>query len=169
MIKEIIITLLPSLLVLGFILLSTMLLKKAKLARGLKSIGFGIVAVIPALITIHLLTAILNISLPSSLPAILIICLSALNEEAYKYVFIKKSYDKEFNIVYGLLIAGGFALGETLYFAFGDLETSYYRSILTLPLHMLTSIFLSLYYKKRRLLFLTIALIIHILFNILLA
>lgn len=168
MFKEIFYTLLPSLTILAFILFTALVFKKVKIVRGLKSIIWGMVAVIPALITIYILNTILDMTVSVEIPFIILISISALNEEVYKYIFIKKSYDKIYSLIYGLLIAGGFSLGETLYIAFGNIELSYYRSLLTLPLHMVTSIFLSLYYKKRELPLLIVALIIHISFNILL-
>lgn len=168
MIKELFVTLLPSLLLLSFILLTAFIFKKVEIIRGLKSIVWGMVAVIPALLTIYIINTLIDLTISFEFPLFILISISALNEEAYKYIFIKQSYTKKYSIIYGLLIAGGFSLGETIYLAFGNLELSYYRSLLTLPLHMVTSIFLSLYYKKRELPFLTVALIIHITFNILL-
>lgn len=166
MAKSIIMTILPSLWIILFILLSGVIVKKIDFLKGVRSIVIGLVAVIPALLSILLINYILG-SLFTGLPLLLLLSISALNEEFFKYLFISFSYKKEYNLLIGIMVAGGFALGETLYLTYGNLEMSYYRSILTMPLHMITSIFLSFFYKKRGSLFFIAALLIHITFNLL--
>lgn len=166
MIKEILITILPSMFIIFGIVLFGLIIRSIKLHDGIKSVLLGLCAVIPALITIHFLKVLIELSVSANLSISVILLLSALNEEIYKYLFISISYKDDVKYIKGLLVAGGFALGETLFLCFGDPETAFYRGFITLPLHMITSIFLTMYYKKKRPLFLTAALIIHILFNL---
>lgn len=166
MIKEIFITLLPSIVLLTAILLFGLIIGSIKVWEGFKSIFLGFCAVVPALITIHLLNLYIGFLIRSDLSIPLILLISALNEEVYKYIFISISYKKGVRYVKGFLIAGGFALGETLYLTLGEYEAAFYRGVITMPLHMVTTLFLTLYYKKKRPLFLVGALLIHTLFNL---
>lgn len=167
MIKELLITILPTLIIVVFLMAAALILKRATANSIIKSFILGIVAVIPALITIKLLTILFNQTISVTIPVIVFRIISALNEECFKYIFISKFSVKSRSSVHALFLACGFALSETLYLSAGDIQMAYLRSITTLPLHIVTALLLAEFYKKGNKLLFAASVVIHISFNIL--
>lgn len=167
MIKELLTTILPTLIIVVFLMAAALLLRRAAVNSIIKSFILGIVAVIPALITIKLLAIVFSQTVPVILPVAAFRVISALNEECYKYLFISKFAEKSRASVHGLFLGCGFALSETLYLSLGNPQLAYLRSMTTLPLHIITAILLAESYKKSSKLLFAASVLIHIGFNFL--
>lgn len=165
MIKELLITILPTLTVTVFLMAVTLLLKKSSINSMIKSFILGIAAVIPALIFIKALSILFYQLLPFTIPLTVFRLISALNEESFKYIFISKFSNKYRSSIHALFVACGFALSETLYLSIGLPQMAYLRSYTTLPLHIVTSILLAESYKKGSKLLFAASVLIHFGFN----
>lgn len=167
MIKEIIYTILPTLLVLLFLFATLKIAKRVELNTTIKAFLLGMMIVLPAIVTLRLLGIILTITLPVALPIILYRILSALNEETFKYFAINKFLNKDRSFFYALFIGGGFALCETVYLSIGYRDMALNRTFTTLPLHIITSLLQSKAGNRKRYFFL--ALLLHLSYNLFLS
>ncbi len=165
MIKELLLTLLPSIIILFFVYCCSIFIKGVEKKVVLKSFLLGMLIILPALLTMEIVGILLTITIPYVIPVIIFQVLSALNEEGFKFLIISKLIKKPNRTYYSVFVGGGFALTETVYLAIGSPETAIIRAMTTLPLHILTSVLLSKGIYKRR--YLLLALLIHISFNLL--
>lgn len=165
MIEGIFQTILPTLLVVIFLLITVRLITGVKSWYVLKAIGLGILIVIPALLTMELLGILVTIIQPVTVPLLFFRILSALNEEFFKFITISKP-QKEHPIIFAIFLGAGFSLCETLYLSLGDSSLAFYRTVTSLPLHIITSVILSKAIIQKR--YFLLAVLMHLSFNLIL-
>ncbi|MGL1891534.1 MAG: hypothetical protein OCD02_07905 [Spirochaetaceae bacterium] len=130
----------------------------------LLSLSIGMILTIPSLFTIKLIGIIFIMAIPEPVPVLVYQIISALTEEGYKFIGIDKLLKIKHRAVYALFIGGGFALTETLYLSIGNPNLAVIRTVITLPLHLVTAVLLSKAVINKR--YFLLATLIHISFNI---
>lgn len=166
MIKDIFITILPSLLIILCLAGVVVVIKAGELKIIILAILLGLLAIIPAILIMRGVMLLTTITLPVAIPIIIIRLLSAINEEYFKLLAIKY-YSKSSNkIVYAIFVGAGFALGETLFIALGNPELSIIRSVTALPLHVVTALILAIYTKEKKDILFIAAIIVHVGYNL---
>ncbi len=165
MLKDVLITVLPTFLALLFIFALIKLFINLEFGLVFRALVIGIIAVVPAIFSMKLITVLIAIVIPGTLPGLFYLGLSGLNEELFK-LFALKIFGKNKSALYSIFIGGGFALCETLYVAFGVRELAVIRTLTTLPLHIVTSFILFQCIAKERKRFFILSLTIHLLFNL---
>ncbi|MBN2617893.1 MAG: hypothetical protein JXR64_06215 [Spirochaetales bacterium] len=163
MIYEIFYTIFPSIIVLSLIVVVALFFGNVDKSILLKSFFAGIILVLPALLLIKALNIIISITLNSILPLAVISILSISIEELLKYLTIKKI--KGDLILIPILVGGGFAISETLYYSIGYRELALYRSFTSLPIHIITSIILYVGIKKDNRIYILLSILIHFTYN----
>lgn len=167
MIIELLLTILPTLLILLIFSAFAIIITDISKSLVFKALLTGIITVVPALITMKLLGIIITITVPIVIPLIIFQILSALNEEFFKYLSIKKFNNKYSRTIPAVFIGGGFALCETLYLTMGNTDLALIRTYTSLPLHIITSLILSRSIKQKK--YFLLAVLLHLSYNLLIS